>query len=125
MISSNGEKAKKQTGPEAQNNVQIREQSGQQNPIVGRDAESGTGDHIFDEQERDSAQADTGTKAVDNYQTKEFRTHRGNVFSMTAIDRDQNGRIDYTALLVSPETVCREYQYDLGGRLSKVTCGVL
>ncbi len=42
---------------------------------------------------------------------------------MTAIERDHNARIDYTALLISPETVCREYQYDLGGRLSKVTCG--
>ncbi len=123
MISQNGDKLKKQAGSEVQNHVQTREQSAQQNSIVGRDAESGTGQNIFDEQERDSAQDDHGTKAVDNYQTKEFRTGRENIFAMTAIDRDHNGRIDYTALLISPEAVCREYQYDLGGRLCKVICG--
>ena len=85
-----------------------------------REPEVGTGENIFDEQKRDSADVNP----VSNYRIKQFALpNSDDVFSLLATDRDENGRIEHIALAISPETVIREYQYDGAGRLSKVTCG--
>ncbi|MBI9111614.1 RHS repeat domain-containing protein [Maridesulfovibrio ferrireducens] len=36
--------------------------------------------------------------------------------------RDENSRIIYTGIVLDPEAIEREYEYDNGGRLSKVLC---
>ncbi|WP_291330216.1 RHS repeat-associated core domain-containing protein [Desulfovibrio sp. UCD-KL4C] len=84
-----------------------------------RQPETGTGENIYDEQERDSVDM----TSVDPYQTKVFTIpNTGEEFSLLATERDDNGRIIYTGLAIDPQAVEREYEYDNGGRLSKVIC---
>ncbi|OEU66955.1 MAG: hypothetical protein BA863_11890 [Desulfovibrio sp. S3730MH75] len=114
MGNSGADLAKEKDGKKV-NSVSAQTRDGK-----SREPETGTGENIFDEQERDSADV----KAVSNYRTKQFNLpDTDNPFSLLATDRDENGRIEHIALAISPETVIREYQYDGAGRLSKVTCG--
>ncbi len=84
-----------------------------------RQPETGTGEHIYDEQQRDNVDI----TSVDPYQTKVFTIpNTGEEFSLLATEHDDNGRIVYTGLAIDPQAVEREYEYDNGGRLSKVIC---
>ncbi len=84
-----------------------------------RQPETGTGEDIYDEQQRDAVDI----TSVDPYQTKVFTIpNTGEEFSLLATERDINGRIIYTGLAIDPQAVEREYEYDNGGRLSKVIC---
>ncbi len=84
-----------------------------------RQPETGTGENIYDEQQRDAVDI----TSVNPYQTKVFAIpNTGEEFSLLATERDGNGRIVYTGLAIDPQAVEREYEYDNGGRLSKVIC---
>ncbi|SDK73687.1 RHS repeat-associated core domain-containing protein [Maridesulfovibrio ferrireducens] len=84
-----------------------------------RQPETGTGENIRDEQKRDSVDVE----AVEAYQTKSFLIPDSEEeFSLLATERDDNGRIIYTGIVLDPEPIEREYEYDNGGRLSKVLC---
>ncbi|MBI9112829.1 RHS repeat-associated core domain-containing protein [Maridesulfovibrio ferrireducens] len=84
-----------------------------------RQPETGTGEHIYDEHKRDSVDVE----AVESYQTKWFMIPNSEEeFSLLATERDENGRIIYTGIVLDPEPIEREYEYDNGGRLSKVLC---
>ena len=84
-----------------------------------RQPETGTGENIYDEQQRDAVDI----TSVDPYQTKVFTIpNTGEEFSLLATEHDDNGRIVYTGLAIDPQAVEREYEYDNDGRLSKVIC---
>ncbi|SDL49013.1 RHS repeat-associated core domain-containing protein [Maridesulfovibrio ferrireducens] len=84
-----------------------------------RQPETGTGQNIVDEQKRDSVDME----AVEQFETKPFIVPGMEApFSLLATERDENGRIIQKALALAPKAIMREYEYDNGGRLSKVLC---
>ncbi len=84
-----------------------------------RRPESGTGDSIHDELERDSMDME----AVPQFQSKPFMTPgTDETFAKLDIERDDNGRIIKRSFDVYPIKIEYRYEYDSEGRLKNVYC---
>ena len=84
-----------------------------------RRPESGTGESIHDELERDSVDME----AVPQFQSKPFMIPgTDEVFAKLDIERDDNGRIIKRSFDVYPIKIEYRYEYDSEGRLKNVYC---